>query len=84
MIVKIDKYEDLKSPFPENQQIFGNVKKTHKFMECGDYFLEIQFKGEEQTEIIPITKTDKDGNHPSLVSSIWLMNDEGKTIERII
>lgn len=85
MIVKVDKYEDLESVSPEYQQIYGNVTKTYKFMDKREnQFLEIYIKGQEHPELVPITETDKDGNHPALVSGIWLMNDEGKTIERII
>lgn len=84
MIVKVDKYEDLESVSPECQRIFGNVTKIYKYMDAGDQYLEIYIKGKEEPEFVAITKTDKSGNHPALVSSIWLMNDEGKTIERII
>ena len=41
-------------------------------------------KGQEIEEIIPITHIDENGNHPALVGAVWLMNNEGKTIERLI
>lgn len=85
MIVKVGKYNKTDKSLPNQQKIYGDVIKTYKYMdEYKNQWLEIHIKGQERLEYVQITRTDKDGNHPSLVSSIWLMNDEGKTIERII
>lgn len=84
MIVKVQHFKDnVIGSYQE--EIYSNVEKVFKFRDSVDNeFLNLKIKGQEQLELIPITTIDEDGNHPSLVGAIWLMNDEGKTIERII
>lgn len=85
MIVKVEKYNETDKSLPNQQKIYGDVIKTYKYMdEYKGQWLEIHIKGQKRLEYVQITETDKDGNHPALVSSIWLMNDKGETIERII
>ena len=84
MIVKVQHFKDnVIGSYQE--EIYSNVEKVFKFRDSVDSeFLNLKIKGQEQLELIPITTIDEDGNHPSLVGAIWLMNDEGKTIEKII
>jgi len=84
MILKVQHFKDnVIGSYQE--EIYSNVEKVFKFRDSVDSeFLNLKIKGQEQLELIPITTIDEDGNHPSLVGAIWLMNDEGKTIERII
>ena len=83
MIVKVQHFND-KFVDVYEEEIYSNVEKIFKFRDSVDSeFLNLKIKGQEQLELIPVTTIDEDGNHPSLVGAIWLMNDEGKTIERI-
>lgn len=67
------------------EQIYSNVEKVYRRKDKADNeFIELQIKGQEFLELIPITYTDENGNHPSLTGAMWLMNDEGKTIERLV
>lgn len=85
MIVKVEKYNEIDKSLPNHQKIYGDVIKTYKYMdEYKNQWLEIHIKGLERLEYVQITETNKNGDHLSLVSSIWLMNDKGETIERII
>lgn len=83
MIVKVQKFkEDGIGVYEE--QIYSNVENIFRFRDSvDDEFLNLQILNKENMILIPITKIDKNGNHPSLIDAIWLMNDEGKTIERL-
>ena len=84
MIVKVQHFKDGMIETYE-EEIYSNVEKIFKFRDTVDNeFLNLKIKDQEQLELIPITTIDNDGNHPALVSAIWLMNNEGKTIERLI
>lgn len=83
MIVKVQHFKD---SFIETytEEIYLNVEKVFKTRDTNeDIFLNLVIKGQEEQELIPVTFTDKDGNHPALAGAIWLMNNEGKTIERL-
>ena len=89
MIVKVQHFEDFKinngdAIFYPLEEIYSNVESISKYKdETEREYLDLKIKGQEHQEIIPITTTDKNGNHPSLVSAVWLMSNEGKTIERL-
>lgn len=84
MIVKVQEFKDNVVGVWE-EQIYSNVEKIFRFRDVNDdEFLNLKIKNQEELELIPITHIDENGNHPALVGAIWLMNDEGKTIERLI
>lgn len=84
MIVKVQVFKDnFVNSYEE--QIYSNVEKIFKERDINeDIFLKLIIKGQEVEEIIPITHFDENGNHPALVDAVWLMNNDGKTIERLI
>lgn len=83
MIVKVQHYDE--KLIESAKEIYSGVEKVFMFRDSvNSEFLNLKIKGQEEPELIPITTIDEDGNHPSLVGAIWLMNDEGKTIERIV
>lgn len=84
MIVKVQHFKD---NFVDSytEEIYSNVENVYKTRDINDdIFIELQTKEQEINSTIPVTHIDENGNHPALVGAIWLMNDEGKTIERII
>ena len=84
MIVKVQQFKDGYVGVYE-EQIYSNVERIYRIHDkVEDEFLQLKIKEQEHLELIPVTHIDKDGNHPSLVGAIWLMNNEGKTIERLI
>ena len=84
MIVKVQHFKDGIIEVYE-EQIYSNVEKVFRFRDKNeDEFIELKITNQEENELIPVTYTDEKGNHPSLVGAIWLMNNEGKTIERLI
>jgi len=84
MIVKVQHFKDGFVGVYE-EQIYSNVEKVFRYRDVNeDEFLDLIITGQEIKETIPITHFDEDGNHPSLVGAVWLMNNEGKTIERLI
>lgn len=84
MIVKVQTFEDSFVDSYE-EQIYSNVEKIFKERDINqDIFIKLIIKGQEIEEIIPITHIDENGNHPALVGAVWLMNNDGKTIERLI
>lgn len=84
MIVKVQQFKDNVIGVWE-EQIYSNVEKIFRFRDVNeDEFLNLKIKNQEEFELIPITHLDENGNHPSLVGTVWLMNDEGKTIERLV
>ena len=84
MIVKVQTFKDNFVDSYE-EQIYSNVEKILKERDINqDIFIKLIIKGQEIEEIIPVTHSDEESNHVPLVGAIWLMNDEGKTIERII
>ena len=83
MIVKVQTFKDNFVDSYE-EQIYSNVEKIFKERDINqDIFIKLITKGQEIEEIIPITHIDENGNHPALVGAVWLMNNDGKTIERI-
>ena len=84
MIIKVQHFKDNVIGVYE-EDIYSNVEKIFRFRDKNDdEFLNLQINGQEHLELIPITHIDEKGNHPSLVGAIWLMNNEGKTIERLV
>ena len=84
MIVKVQEFKDNVVGVWE-EQIYSNVEKVFRFRDANsDEFLNLKIKNQEELELIPVTHFDENGNHPSLVGAIWLMNDEGKTIEKLV
>ncbi len=84
MIVKVQQFKDgWVGPYEE--QIYSNVERVYRIKDRQENeFLQLKIKEQDQLELIPVTKIDEEGNHPSLVGAIWLMNNEGKTIERLV
>ena len=84
MIVKVQQFKDgWVGPYEE--QIYFNVEKIYRRKDEEDNeYLQLKIKEQEQLEFIQVTRIDEKGNHPSLVGAIWLMNNEGKTIERLV
>ena len=91
MIVKVQHFKDNVIGVWE-EEIYSNVEKVFRFRDKNnDEFLNLQIKGQEHLELIPITHiivdeetTEKAVGHEALVGAIWLMNDEGKTIEKLV
>lgn len=84
MIVKVQHFKDEFIGVYE-EEIYSNVEKIFRFRDTNqDEFLNLKIKNQDEFELIPITHIDKDGNHPALVGAVWLINNEGKTIEKLI
>jgi hypothetical protein len=84
MIVKVQHFKD---NFVDSytEEIYSNVERIFKTRDVNDdIFINLVIKEQETLELIPVTHIDENGNHSSLVGAIWLMNNEGKTIERLI
>ncbi|MEI3530678.1 MAG: hypothetical protein V8Q75_06460 [Bacilli bacterium] len=78
MIVKVQHHNSIE------KEIYSNVENIFiSHVECGD-LIELQIKDKEAREPIFITKKDDNGNYPAIVSAVWLMNDKGQTIERLV
>lgn len=83
MIVKVQHFNNEFIGVYE-EEIYANVEKIFRFRDINqDEFLNLKIKNQDEFELIQITHIDEDGNHPALVGAIWLMNNEGKTIERL-
>lgn len=84
MIVKVQQFKDgIVGVYEE--QIYSDVQRIYRVKDkVEDEFIQLKIKGQDLLEIIPVTHIDNNGNHPSLVGAIWLMNNEGKTIERLV
>lgn len=78
MIVKV-----IYEPFV-NYEIYTNVEKVERKITEDCEILVITTNKEENSNIIKISKIDEKGNRPSLISSAYLMNIDGKTIERLV
>ena len=84
MIVKVQHFKDEFVGVYE-EQIYSDVEKIFRFRDKNeDEFINLKIKNQEEFELIPVTHIDDNGNHPALVGAIWLMNNEGKTIERLV
>ena len=84
MIVKNQQFKDNVVGVWE-EQIYSNVERVYRIKDDNeDEFIQLKIKGQELLELIPVTYIDEKGNHCSMTGAIWLMNDEGKTIERLI
>ena len=91
MIVKVQRFKDGVVGVWE-EQIYSNVERINRFRDINeDEFIELIIKGKEIPELIPVTHfqvdeetTEKRVNHIALVGAMWLMNDEGKTIEKLV
>lgn len=84
MIVKVQQFKDGWVGAYE-EQIYSDVERVYRIKDKNeDEFIQLKIKGQELLELIPITHIDENGNHPSLVGAIWLMNNEGKTIEKLV
>lgn len=83
MIVKVQKFKD-SFVGPYTEEIYGNVEKIFRCRDkVDDEYFTLKIKNQEELDLIPTTTINEDGNHISLVGAVWLMNDEGKTIERL-
>ena len=91
MIVKVQHFKDNVIGVWE-EQIYSRVEKINRFRDINkDEFIELIIKGKETPELIPVTHfeidkatTEENIIHVALVGAIWLMNDEGKTIEKLV
>lgn len=91
MIVKVQHFKDNVIGVWE-EEIYSNVEKIRKFRDVNeDEFIELIIKGKEIPELIPVTHfqideetTENKISHIALVGAVWLMNDEGKTIEKLV
>lgn len=84
MIVKNQQFKDKLIGVWE-EQIYSNVERVYRIKDKNeDEFIQLKIKGQDLLETIPVTHIDENGNHPSLTGAIWLMNDDGKTIERLV
>lgn len=84
MIVKVQHFKDNIIGVYE-EEIYSNVENIYRSRDSVDNeFLHLKTKDNDELIIIPITTLDENGNHPALVGAIWLMNNEGKTIEKLV
>lgn len=84
MIVKVQHFKDNFIGSYE-EEIYSNVERIFKTRDINeDLFINLKIKNQDIEEIIPVTHSDNESNHVSLVGAIWLMTDEGKTIEKLI
>ena len=84
MIIKVQHFKD-NFVGSYTEEIYSNVERVAKTRDINeDLFINLKIKNQDIEEIIPVTHSDEESNHVSLVGGIWLMNDEGKTIERIV
>lgn len=84
MIVKVQHFKDNFIGSYE-EEIYSNVERLAKTRDINeDLFINLKIKNQDIEEIIPITHSEEESCHVSLVSAVWLMNDEGKTIEKLI
>ena len=84
MIVKVQHFKD---NFVDSytEEIYSDVERVYKTRDINeDLFIKLKIKNQDIEEIIPVTRIDEEGNHPAIAGAIWLMNDEGKTIERLV
>ena len=91
MIVKVQHFKDgVVGVWGE--QIYSNVERINRFRDINnDEFIELIIKDKETPVLIPVTHfqidegtPEKRVDHIALVDAIWLMNDEGKTIEKLV
>ena len=84
MIVKVQHFKDGFVGVYE-EEIYSNVDKIFRYRDANeDIFFDLIINGQDTRETIPVTHTDVESCHVSLVGGVWLMNNEGKTIERLI
>ena len=82
MILKIEKGRfDRKEV--ESTEIISSVDRTRLFFENenNDVILEVKYENGNLTEMINITKKEENKIY---YNSIYLMNDKGQTIERLM
>lgn len=83
MIIKIERYN--KNNIEQDKELIFNVERANIFTDDTDnQVLYVEIKNKEIPEYIPLTYTDEENSHPAIVSAIWVMNEEGKTVERLI
>lgn len=90
MVLKVIRYEEnsIKNglSFLESGETFiiDNVKSVRKHHDIvGSLFIEVELNdGEFFTE--PICIKNEKGDYPSLVQQMFLMNEKGQTIERLV
>lgn len=84
MIVKVQHFKDGFVGVYE-EQIYSDVEKIFRFRDKNeDEFINLKIKNQDMLELIPVTYTGENENHVALVGAIWLMNNEGKTIEKLV
>ena len=81
MIVKIERYPN--SIDKCNKELIFNVKRVETYTLEGDEFLHVEVNEKEQYTI-PITHSESDEIKLAIVGAVWVMNNEGKTIERLV
>lgn len=89
MIIKIERYNknstELDTMELDTELIF-NVERVATMLDeaTENLLLIVSIKGQEKEEYIPLTYTDEGNNHIAIASAVWVMNEEGKTIERLV
>lgn len=84
MIVKVQHFKDGVIGIYE-EQIYSDVEKIFRFRDKNqDEFINLKIKNQDELELIPVTHTGENECHVALVGAIWLMNNEGKTIEKLV
>ena len=79
MIIKLERYE---GSICQKELIF-NVERAKTFLDENE-ILELQIKNKTDVIYIPLTYMVDEDSHPACVNAVWIMNNEGKTIERLI
>ena len=83
MIVKIEKEDRNNQLEIRNLAIYSKVLSLHVEKDKAEStFLYLEIEGSEEITIVPLIKKEKNSQAKE-VNIIWLMNDQGKTIERI-
>lgn len=84
MIIKIERYNK-KGYESQDKELIFDVERASIFMdETDNEVLCLEIKNKEHPEYIPITYTENEKTHPAIASAVWVMNEQGKTIERLI
>lgn len=81
MMIKLERYE---GSICQKELIF-NVERAKTFLdENENEILELQIKNKTDLIYIPLTYMVDEDSHPACVNAVWIMNSEGKTIERLV
>ena len=84
MIVKAMNF-DLGELNPVEMTIYANVQKIYKSRDENNVdYLKLEIKGQKEQEYMPLTYIEDEENRPAVWGQVWLMTDDGKTIERLV